>query len=94
MKFAMEREFCIELTTVTAQGQGETLQTTHKWPGASPSWRQPDGQQPQVRVGLNAVVFDRRPDHLAVRFAETIGAELCASEDEYNAAIQRMTLAG
>ena len=91
--FAVEREFDIEATIIGGQGEVITLRTTHKWPGASAHWRQPDGEDPQVRVGLDPVIFDRRPDHLAVRFARAIGAGLCASEDEYREAIHRATLA-
>ena len=87
--FAVELEFEIEATIIGGQGEVITRRTTHKWPGASAHWRQPDGENPQVRVGLDPVIFDRRPDHLAARFAEAIGAELCASEDEYRGAVDR-----
>ena len=87
--FAVEREFDIEATIIDDQGEVITLRTTHKWPGASANWRQPDGQHTAVSVGLKPVIFDRRPDHLAAEFAHAIGAELCASEDDYRAAVDR-----
>ena len=87
--FATEREFDIEATIIDDQGEVITLRTTHKWPGASANWRQPDGEGFQIMVGLDPVIFDRRPEHLAARFAAAIGAELCAGEDEYREAVDR-----
>ena len=87
--FAIEREFDIEATIIDDQGEVITLRTTHKWPGASANWRQPDGQHTAVSVGLARVIFDRRPDHLAAGFAQAIGAELCADDDEYREAVDR-----
>ena len=63
--FAVEREFDIEATIIHGQGTVITLRPTHKWSGASAHWRQPDGEDLQVMVGLDPVISDRRPDHLA-----------------------------
>ena len=87
--FAVEREFDIEATIIDDQGEVITLRTTHKWPGASASWRRPDGDYHPVSIGLRPVIFDRRPECLAERFAEAIGAQLFANEDDYQEAVDR-----
>ena len=89
--FAIEREFDIEVTTVNDQGETETCRTCHKWPGASASWRRPDGDYHPVSIGLRPVIFDRRPECLAERFAEAIGAQLFANEGDYQEAVDQAT---
>lgn len=68
------------------------LRTTHKWPGASACWQWSDGRREPVFVGLDAVDSDWQPQHLPAWFAQAIGAEPCAGEAEYRAAVDRATL--
>ena len=85
--FAVERATHIEVTTINDLGETDIRRTCHKWPGASASWRRPDGDYHPVSIGLRPVIFDRRPECLAERFAEIIGSQLCANEDDYREAV-------